>query len=81
MTKWAIREAKSRFSELVESAESEGPQIITRRGRERAVLMSMDDFKKLQAARPDFRDYLLSGPKFDDFEVDRSDDPGRPVDL
>mgnify|MGYP002626181920 CR=1 FL=1 len=81
MTKWPIRDAKSRFSELVACAETEGPQIITRRGREQAVLMSMEDFRKLQVGRPDFRDYLLSGPKFDDFEVERSKDSGRPVDL
>lgn len=81
MSTWAIREAKSRFSELVECAESEGPQVITRHGRERAVLLSVEDFRKLQAGRPDFRDYLLSGPKVDDFVVERSHDRGRPVDL
>lgn len=81
MSKWQLHDAKAKLSELIELALSEGPQVITRHGRERVVILSIEEFQKLEAAKPDFREYLLSGPKSDDFEIDRPRDTGRPVDL
>lgn len=81
MAKWPVKDAKGQFSRVLELAESEGPQVITRHGKERAVILSIEDYRKLEAARPDFRDYLLSGPKVDDFDVERSRDVGRDVEL
>ncbi len=81
MAGWQVHEAKSRFSELIERAQSEGPQVITRHGKERAVVLSIEAYLRLQAAKPDFKEYLLSGPKVDDFEIDRPRDPGREADL
>ncbi len=81
MAKWQISEAKRRLSELIDCAHTEGPQVITRHGRERAVVLSIDAYRKLEAAKPNFKDYLLSGPQVDDFEIDRSDDLGRAVKL
>lgn len=79
MAGWQVHEAKSRFSELIERAQSEGPQVITRHGKERAVVLSIEAYRQLQAARPDFKQYLLSGPRIDDFEIDRPRDLGREV--
>ncbi len=81
MAGWQVHEAKSRFSELIERAQSEGPQVITRHGQERAVVLSIEAYRRLQAAKLDFKEYLLSGPKFDDFEIDRPRDLGREVKL
>ncbi len=81
MTKWPVKDAKSRFSELIELAETQGPQVVTRYGKDRAVILSIEDFRKLESAMPDFKDYLLSGPKVEDFEIDRPLDLGRDVDL
>jgi prevent-host-death family protein len=85
---WQVREAKSRFSELIERAEKEGPQTITKHGKPSAVVVSMAEYERLGKAnaKPDFVDFLLnSGPKFDDFEaefdVSRSKDTGRNIDL
>ncbi len=78
---WQVHEAKSRFSELIERARTEGPQLITRHGKDRAVVVSIEEFRKLGAARPDFREYLLSGPKVDDFDIERPRDLGREVEL
>ena len=79
--KWPVNEAKSRFSDLLRQAEDDGPQVITRHGRERIVVLSIDEFRKLKAAQPSFRDYLRSGPKVDEFDVTRSDDTGRDFEL
>jgi antitoxin Phd len=81
MATWQVHSAKARFSELLERAAREGPQIIAKRDTERAVVLSIDEYRRLVAARPSLRDYLLGGPKVDDFEIERSKDRGREIDL
>ena len=54
-------DAKARFSELLEASLTEGPQIVTRRGVEAAVLVPVDQWQQLeQAARPRLKDLLLA---------------------
>jgi antitoxin Phd len=81
MPSWQVQEAKSRFSELLERAQRQGPQVITKHGVERAVVLSVDDYRRLVQLKPSLKDYLLSGPKVDDFEIERSRDLGRETDL
>jgi prevent-host-death family protein len=45
---WALLEAKSRFSELVRRAKSEGPQVVTIRGRQEVVVVAAGEFRKLK---------------------------------
>lgn len=57
---WKVYDAKARFCELLEATLKEGPQIVTRRGVETAVLVPIDEWKRLQAqARPSIKDVLL----------------------
>jgi antitoxin Phd len=81
MPVWQIQHAKARLSEVIERARREGPQTITRHGAERAVVLSIEDYRVLLAQKPDFKEYLLSGPKVDHFSVERDRDTGRPVDF
>ena len=81
MATWQVQEAKTRLSELIEEAHSKGPQIITRHGRERAVILSIDDYRTLTACKPDLKSYLLGGPKVDSFEIERDRDTGREINL
>ena len=81
MAVWQVQEAKTRLSELIEDANSKGPQIITRHGSERAVILSMTDYRALTAHKPDLKEYLLGGPKVDSFEVKRDRDTGRELSL
>jgi len=81
MAAWQVRDAKTRLSEVIERACAEGPQTITRHGKERAVVPSIEDYRLLAAHRPDFKAYLLGGPKVDDFSIDRDRDAGRPIEL
>ena len=58
---WPVQDAKARFSELLNSALEEGPQIVTRRGLETAVLVSIDEWRRLQhESRPTLKDLLLA---------------------
>ncbi len=81
MAMWQINDAKNRFSELLEEANAKGPQVITRHGRERAVVISIAEYKALTAHKPDLKAYLLGGPKVDDFVIERDTDEGRTIDF
>ena len=81
MSIWQVQEAKTRLSKVIEEANTKGPQIITRHGSERAVVLSIAEYRALTAHMPDLRAYLLGGPKVDEFEVTRDRDMGRDVSL
>lgn len=81
MSRWQVQEAKSRLSEVIEEAQRKGPQIITKHGAERAVVLSMEDFRALTAHKPGFKEYLLGGPKVDKFQIERDRDTGREINL
>jgi antitoxin Phd len=81
MSTWQLQQAKTKLSELIEEAHTNGPQIITRHGAERAVLLSVADYRALTAHKPDLRTYLLGGPKVDTFDIPRDSDTGRDIEL
>jgi len=81
MAIWQVHQAKTRLSEVIERARTEGPQTITRHGADRAVVLSIEDYRALIAHKPDFKAHLLGGPKVDDFTIERDRDVGRKVEL
>lgn len=67
MSSWQLQEAKARFSEFLDAALKKGPQVVTRRGVEAAVLVPIEQWRRLQSeGRPNIKDLLLGGPRFDD---------------
>jgi prevent-host-death family protein len=80
--RWKLEDAKARFSELVRKANSEGPQTVTVRGREAAVVLSAKAYEKLRPTgdRLPLLDFLrsldLSG-----LDLTREPDYGRDVEL
>jgi prevent-host-death family protein len=59
--RWPVQDAKAHFSEMLEASLTEGPQIVTRRGVEAAVLVPVDQWRQLeQSARPTLKDLLLA---------------------
>jgi prevent-host-death family protein len=70
MTNWQLQEARTRLSEVIDDARTKGPQIIALEGAERAVVLSIEDFRSLTAPKPGLKEYLLGGPKFDNFEIE-----------
>ena len=62
---WQVYDAKARFSELLDTALKDGPQMVTRRGVETAVLVPIDEWKRLKGrAKQPIPDPLLdpNGP-------------------
>lgn len=58
---WQVQDAKARFSALLDAAVKDGPQIVTRRGIEAAVLVPIDQWRQLEAnSQPNLKDLLMS---------------------
>jgi antitoxin Phd len=73
MKHWAVQDAKARFSEMLELCLKEGPQLITKRGEEAAVLVSVDEWKKdTDKPAPDLRAFLLGHSQGPDLKVPSS---------
>ncbi|AQZ60905.1 VapB protein (antitoxin to VapC) [[Actinomadura] parvosata subsp. kistnae] len=70
-TKWQLQEAKQRFSEVVRRAHDEGPQVVTKHGRDVAVILDMEEYRQLQGSQPDFKEFLLSAPDLSILDLDR----------
>jgi len=71
---WQLQEAKNRFSEVVNQALHQGPQVITRRGAETAVVLSIQDYRKLRRPETDLVDFFRTSPLAEvelDLERDR----------
>ncbi len=73
MHTWQLQDAKNRFSEVVQEAIAHGPQIITRRGVETAVLISIADYQKLTLQRGSIVDYFRESP-LAEYEIDLTRD-------
>ncbi|HEV7284235.1 MAG TPA: type II toxin-antitoxin system Phd/YefM family antitoxin [Kaistia sp.] len=80
MAQWQLQDAKARFSEVVKRAAEEGPQVVTVRGKETAVVLSAEDYRRLEAKRGDFVDLLLQFPEIPD-EVAAALEGSRPVEA
>ena len=81
MNSWQLQEAKARFSEFLDAALKEGPQIVTRRGVEAAVLVPIKEWQRLQSeSRPNIKELLLGeGPRFENIARKRGKWKRRPV--
>jgi prevent-host-death family protein len=67
---WPVQDAKARFSEFLDTCLEEGPQVVSRRGAEAAVLVPISQWRKLQAvSRPTLKDLLLSDVARADLDI------------
>jgi len=76
-----VQEAKQRFSEIVRQAYDDGPQVVTRHGEEVAVVIGIEEYRRLTGNKPDFKDFLLSGPDLAALDIRRPGEPARTVEL
>ena len=77
---WQLQEAKQRFSELVRRTLEEGPQVVTRHGEEVVVVVSAEEYRRTEE-KPNFKEFLLSGPDLSVLDLERSKEMPRDVDL
>lgn len=77
---WQVQDAKQRFSELIRTAHADGPQVVTRHGEEIAVVIDIAEYRRLKGETAEFKEYLRSGPGFDDLNLDRAAERPRDID-
>jgi antitoxin Phd len=80
LASWQVQDAKARFSEFLNATIRDGPQFVTRRGIEAAVLVPIEEWNRLQrAARPGLKALLLAPEgRFDDLIAEKGDLRRRP---
>ena len=84
MATWQLQQAKAQLSRLIDQAQSDGPQVITRHGAERAVILSAEDYTDLNGSNDGNEAlirHLLNGPKVERFEVTRDRAVGSPFEF
>jgi prevent-host-death family protein len=83
MQTWPVQDAKARFSEFLEACIKDGPQMVTKRGMEAAVLVPVEEWRRLQAvAHPSLKELLLSDEGRADLELPaRGGARRRPIDA
>lgn len=59
---WQLQEAKNKFSEVVEHALKHGPQVITRRGVETAIVLSIQEYRQLVLRQNKLSEYFRKSP-------------------
>lgn len=81
-TSWPLQEAKNKLSFVVQQATSEGPQLITVRGRPAAVLISAQEYARLTEPATSLLAFFQQSPLYGlELDLERSTDVGRDVAL
>jgi prevent-host-death family protein len=79
---WQLQEAKSKFSEVVERALSQGAQIVTRRGRKTVVVLAFDEYTRLTKQTGSLTQFLLSSPlSKSELNMERDQTPPRDIEI
>ncbi len=59
---WQLQEAKNKFSNLVDRAHHDGPQIVTKHGKESVVILAIEDYQKLNKPKSDLVSFFKKSP-------------------
>ena len=79
---WTVANAKARFSEVLDLARDEGPQVITRNGKRAAVIVGIDEWEKKTRRKGSLVDFLLNSPlRGAGLDLERIREQPREIDL
>lgn len=79
---WQLQEAKNRFSRLVEQAQHNGPQIVTKHGKETVVIISVNEYRRLIKPKKDIVGFFQESPLVgEDIDLTRSKETPRDIEL
>lgn len=79
---WQLQDAKSKFSQLVDKAMHDKPQIVTKHGHNAVVVISFEEYKKIIKPKTDLVSFLKSSPLAGvDLDLSRNKDLPRDFDL
>lgn len=60
--RWTVAQAKAKFSEVIDRAQSDGPQTITRNGRTTAVIVAAKEWEKKAKRKGTLADFFAASP-------------------
>jgi antitoxin Phd len=79
---WQLQDAKSKFSNLVEMAQHNGPQVVTKNGKDTVVVLSIDEYKKLIKPKTNLVNFFQSSPLAkEDLDLTRNKEIPRDIEL
>ncbi len=79
---WKLQDAKNRFSEVFERALTEGPQIISRRGKSQVVVISYEEYVSLTQLTDNVVDFFQNSPLAgSDLNLNRIQDFPRDIEI
>lgn len=83
LERWKLEDAKARLSEVVRRAGTKGPQLVTIRGKEAAVILAPEQYKQLLPKPKGHRPLVqfLQGLGLAGVDIERQTDTGRDIDL
>ena len=82
MEHWQLQDAKNRFSEIVNKALRDGPQVVTRRGKKTVVIMSVEQYQNLVRPEVNIIDFFQQSPlRGGDLDLARKKDSAREVEI
>jgi prevent-host-death family protein len=79
---WSVAEAKAKLSEVIDLAQSHGPQTVTRNGRTAVVIVAAEEWERKTQRRGNLAEFFATSPlRGSQLDVKRSKDRPRKVDL
>jgi prevent-host-death family protein len=79
---WQLQEAKNKFSKLVEKAQHEGPQFVTKHGKESVVVLSVEEYKKIVKPKSNLFQFIQTSPLSKTLiNIERDKSSGRDIEL
>ena len=79
---WQLQEAKNKFSNLVDKAHHDGPQFVTKHGKESVVIIAIEDYQKLNKPKSDLVSFLKKSPLSGiNIDLARDKSPSRNIEL
>ena len=79
---WQLQEAKNRFSEVVRKASEEGPQTVTKHGKDSVVVLSAEDYRKLKKPKTTLVEFFQKSPLSNsELDLTRDKSSSRPIEL
>jgi prevent-host-death family protein len=81
LNQWQLQEAKNKFSQVVKQAQQGKPQYITVHGKPTAVVVSIEDYQKLNLPQTSLSEALITPLIEQDFDLSRNKDTGRDINF
>ncbi|MGL6340641.1 MAG: type II toxin-antitoxin system Phd/YefM family antitoxin [Waterburya sp.] len=81
LNQWQLQTAKNKFSQVVKQAQQGKPQYITVHGKPTAVVVSIEDYQKLNLSQTSLSEALMTPIIEQDIDLSRDRDTGRDINF